>query len=123
MRYILKQARQWDPVKAKVMYLNMASWRKENDIENLYSTFDFPELDSIIPLYPHFYHKARDWIELNGHELHSTAPRTWLRRCWHAPMMQNLHATLLCACHRLTGLGGLCTSSSSESTSAASSWR
>ena len=38
------------------MYLHMATWRKANDIENLYETLDFPELDAIVPLYPHFYH-------------------------------------------------------------------
>ena len=50
--------RQWDPTKARVMYLHMATWRKANDIENLYETLDFPELDAIVPLYPHFYHKV-----------------------------------------------------------------
>lgn len=50
--------RQWDPTKARVMYLHMATWRKANDIENLYETLDFPELDDIISLYPHFYHKV-----------------------------------------------------------------
>ena len=41
------------------MYLSMAKWRTENDIENLYQTFDFPELDDVLPLYAHFYHKVR----------------------------------------------------------------
>ena len=50
--------RQWDPVNAKIMYLNMAKWRTENDIENLYQTYDFPELDEVLPLYAHFYHKV-----------------------------------------------------------------
>ncbi len=52
------KARQYDPVKAKTMYLNMAKWRVENDIEKLYETFTFPELDAVIPYYTHFYHKV-----------------------------------------------------------------
>ena len=50
--------RQWDPAKARIMYLKMATWRTENDIETLYKTFDFPEIDDVSPLYPHFYHKV-----------------------------------------------------------------
>ena len=50
--------RQWDPAKARTMYLKMAAWRTENDVETLYKTFDFPELDAVVPFYSHFYHKV-----------------------------------------------------------------
>lgn len=49
------KARQWDVEKAKVMYLKMAEWRVEHNVDALYETIDFTELQQVLPHYPHFY--------------------------------------------------------------------
>lgn len=65
------KARQWDVDKAMVMYLKMSNWRKEHDVDGLYDTYEFPELDQVIPFYPHFYYMVDKfgrpvYIELVG---------------------------------------------------------
>ena len=49
------KARQWDVEKAKLMYNKMGTWRTEHDVDTLYETYEFPELEKVLPYYPHFY--------------------------------------------------------------------
>ncbi|KAG1681322.1 hypothetical protein FOA52_007368 [Chlamydomonas sp. UWO 241] len=51
------KARQWDTPKATLMYTGMVAWRKKEDVDGLYNSLHFPELDAVLPVYPHFYHK------------------------------------------------------------------
>jgi hypothetical protein len=85
------KARQYDPDKAMLMYVNMAKWRVEHDVEMLYKTLEYPELDNVVPYLTHFYHKVCD---------------AWA--------MQVVCSTLLCQCTtilmcRWIALAGLCT--------------
>mmetsp|Transcript_34179 Transcript_34179/g.61636 ORF Transcript_34179/g.61636 Transcript_34179/m.61636 type:complete len:272 (-) Transcript_34179:466-1281(-) len=51
------KARNWNIAKATEMYANMAKWRKEKNIDQLYDTFRFDEEPQILKHYPHFFHK------------------------------------------------------------------
>eukprot|EP00200_Dunaliella_tertiolecta_P019845 CAMPEP_0202404792 /NCGR_PEP_ID=MMETSP1128-20130828/5934_1 /ASSEMBLY_ACC=CAM_ASM_000463 /TAXON_ID=3047 /ORGANISM="Dunaliella tertiolecta, Strain CCMP1320" /LENGTH=296 /DNA_ID=CAMNT_0049009347 /DNA_START=58 /DNA_END=945 /DNA_ORIENTATION=+ len=52
------KARQWNIPLATSMYKAMGQWRKEHQVDELYRTFDFPELKDLLLVYPHFYHKT-----------------------------------------------------------------
>jgi hypothetical protein len=49
------KARLWDVEKAHHMYIKMAEWRKAHKVAHIYEAFTFPELDTVAPVYPHFY--------------------------------------------------------------------
>jgi len=52
------RARSFDLDKSFQMFHNCEQWRKENNIEDLYKNFSFPELDKVEKIYPKFYHNV-----------------------------------------------------------------
>lgn len=40
------------------MFVEAENWRKEYNVDELYETFTFPELEKVTKLYPKFYHKT-----------------------------------------------------------------
>lgn len=51
------KARQFDLVKALVMFKKSETWRSENDIENIWN-FDFKEKQKVFDYYPNAFHKT-----------------------------------------------------------------
>lgn len=46
------RARRFDPRKAERQFADTATWRKENDVDNLYANFDVDEFESTRRYYP-----------------------------------------------------------------------
>lgn len=65
------KARQWNPQRAQQMYLDMAKWRQDTNVDKLYAEFEFEHKETLQSIYPHFYHKTDKfgrplYIELLG---------------------------------------------------------
>ncbi|KAJ3317039.1 cytosolic factor, phosphatidylinositol/phosphatidylcholine transfer protein [Blyttiomyces sp. JEL0837] len=52
------RARKFDHDKTKLMFENCETWRKEFNVDNVISTFTFPEFSEVKKIYPRFYHKT-----------------------------------------------------------------
>ncbi|EPS43446.1 hypothetical protein H072_2574 [Dactylellina haptotyla CBS 200.50] len=55
LRYL--RARKFDVKLAKEMYVNAEKWRKEEDLDHVVQTWDYPEKPEVFEYYPQFYHK------------------------------------------------------------------
>ncbi|TBU43976.1 CRAL-TRIO domain-containing protein [Dichomitus squalens] len=52
------RARKFDVEKAKVMIISCEQWRKEFGVDDILTTFDFPEKEEVDKYYPQYYHKT-----------------------------------------------------------------
>ncbi|GAX78312.1 hypothetical protein CEUSTIGMA_g5754.t1 [Chlamydomonas eustigma] len=103
------KARQYDPDKATLMYMNMAKWRVEHDVETLYKKLEYPELDAVVPYLAHFYHKVDRfgrpvYIELVGkHDCTKMMEVTTEKRLvdYHIFHWERFHKLLIPACSKL----------------------
>jgi len=43
--------------KTKLMFNTFLDWRKENEVDEVIENFSFPEINQVIDVYPHGYHK------------------------------------------------------------------
>lgn len=43
--------------KTKQMFHNFIEWRIQNDVDNIIEAFEFTEMNDILDVYPHNYHK------------------------------------------------------------------
>lgn len=57
--YLLRflRARKFDMDKTKLMFNTFLDWRKENEVDDIIENFSFPEINQVIDVYPHGYHK------------------------------------------------------------------
>ncbi|KIY52580.1 hypothetical protein FISHEDRAFT_35007 [Fistulina hepatica ATCC 64428] len=51
------RARKFDYVKSKEMLLNAEQWRKDFGVDEIVSSFNFPEKEQVNKYYPQYYHK------------------------------------------------------------------
>ncbi|KAF3918415.1 Patellin-3 [Dactylellina cionopaga] len=56
LRYL--RARKFDVNAAKLMYVNAEKWRKEQKLDEIVPTWDYPEKSKIFEYYPQYYHKT-----------------------------------------------------------------
>lgn len=58
--YLLRflRARKFDLPKAKLMWSDFIKWRNEFHVDELYQSFEYPELPQVNKYYPKFYHKT-----------------------------------------------------------------
>eukprot|EP00798_Chlamydomonas_sp_ICE-L_P003578 gene3578-13657_t len=107
MRFL--KARQWDPPRATIMYTTMVKWRLEVDANGIDETFVFEELEDLISVYPHFYHKVDKYGRPVYYELlgktncckmleHSTEKRILDYHVW---AWERLERRILPACTQL----------------------
>ena len=70
------RARKFDLPKAKLMWSDFIKWRNEFNVDELYQSFEYPELPQVNKYYPKFYHKT-DKVRLYscGKEVHSEGAR------------------------------------------------
>jgi len=68
IHYFLRflRARNFDLEKTYIMFSNCEKWRKDNNIDELYKTFTFPEIDKVEKIYPRFYHN----VDLQGRPIY-----------------------------------------------------
>jgi len=68
IHYFLRflRARNFDLEKTFEMFSNCEKWRKENNIDELFRTFTFPELERVEKIYPKFYHN----VDLQGRPIY-----------------------------------------------------
>jgi len=58
--YLLRflRARKFDLPKSKLMWTDFIKWRNEWKVDELYESFEYPELPEVNKYYPKFYHKT-----------------------------------------------------------------
>lgn len=52
------RARKFDLPKSKIMWTDFMKWRNEWKVDELYESFEYPELPEVNKYYPKFYHKT-----------------------------------------------------------------
>ena len=84
------KARQWNVHKAEHMYKHMLQWREHEKVDELYKTFEFPELEAIRAVYPHFYHRVSGWWPAVPWDLAARHPLTLYQHAcegWNPPSL------------------------------------